>query len=88
MPLFGRKHVKEGRQHSPGYGAPARGLPRNFVKRKIQLREVGFGHNLSMLYGPRGREILCNLVLRGVLTIDLSLPISPNTRFAARKEDI
>jgi len=38
-------------------------------------------------YGPRGREILCSLVLRGVLTIDLNLPISPSTRFVARKED-
>jgi hypothetical protein len=39
-------------------------------------------------YGPRGREILCGLVLRGVLTIDLNLPISPSTRFVARKENI
>jgi hypothetical protein len=39
-------------------------------------------------YGPRGREIFCSLVLRGVLTIDLNLPISPSTRFVARKEDI
>ena len=38
-------------------------------------------------YGPRGREILCSLVLRGVLTIDLNLPISPTTRFVARKEE-
>jgi hypothetical protein len=39
-------------------------------------------------YGPKGREIFCGLVLRGVLTIDLNLPISPSTRFLARKEDI
>ena len=39
-------------------------------------------------YGPWGREILCNLVLRGVLTIDLNSPISPSTRFVARMEDI
>jgi hypothetical protein len=39
-------------------------------------------------YGPRGREILCSLVLRGVLTIDLNSPIAPITRFIARKEDI
>lgn len=38
-------------------------------------------------YGPRGREILCGLVLRGVLTIDLTLPISPSTHFVARKEE-
>lgn len=39
-------------------------------------------------YGPSGREILCNLVLRGELTIDLNSPIAPSTRFVARKEDI
>jgi hypothetical protein len=39
-------------------------------------------------YGPMGRAIFCNLVLRGVLTVDLKLPISPSTRFVARKEDI
>jgi len=39
-------------------------------------------------YGPRGREILCSLVLRGVLSIDLNLPIAPSTRFVAWKEDI
>lgn len=39
-------------------------------------------------YGPRGCEILCNLVLRGALTIDLNSPITPNTRFFARKEDL
>jgi hypothetical protein len=36
-------------------------------------------------YGPKGREILCSLVLRGVLTIDVNVPISPTTEFAARK---
>ena len=39
-------------------------------------------------YGPMGREIFCNLVLRGVLTIDLNSPILTSTRFVARKEDI
>jgi hypothetical protein len=38
-------------------------------------------------YGPWGREILCSLVLRGVLTIDLNSPIAPTTRFVAKKED-
>jgi hypothetical protein len=38
-------------------------------------------------YGPWGREILCNLVLRGVLTINLDSPITPRSRFVARKED-
>jgi hypothetical protein len=39
----------------------------------------------SGAYGPRGRETLCSLVLRGVLTFDTSLPISPSARFVARK---
>jgi hypothetical protein len=39
-------------------------------------------------YGHSGRELLCSLVLKGVLTMDLNLPISPSTRFVARKEDI
>jgi hypothetical protein len=36
-------------------------------------------------YGPKGREILCSLVLRGVLTIDMNVPISPGTEFVGRK---
>jgi hypothetical protein len=36
-------------------------------------------------YGARGREILCNLVLRGALTIDMNLPIWSATEFTARK---
>jgi hypothetical protein len=39
-------------------------------------------------YGSRGCEILCSLVLRGVLTIDLNSPISTSTCFIARKENI
>ena len=39
-------------------------------------------------YGPWGREVLCNLVLKGVLTLDLNSPITPDTRFVARKENI
>jgi hypothetical protein len=38
-------------------------------------------------YGPRGREIFCGLVLRGMLTIDLNFPISSSTPFVSRKED-
>ena len=38
-------------------------------------------------YGSRGREILCSLVLRGVLTIDLNTPILPSTCFVYRKKD-
>ena len=36
-------------------------------------------------YGPKGREILCSLVLRGALIIDMNAPISPATEFVARK---
>lgn len=36
-------------------------------------------------YGVRGREILCNLVLSGILTIDMNSPILPATRFVAAK---
>jgi hypothetical protein len=36
-------------------------------------------------YGARGRETLCSLVLRGVLTIDMNVPISLATEFVARK---
>jgi len=36
-------------------------------------------------HGPRGREILCSLALRGVLTIDMNLPISLTTEFVAEK---
>jgi hypothetical protein len=36
-------------------------------------------------YGARGREILCNLVLSGILTIDMNSPILPATRFVAQK---
>jgi hypothetical protein len=35
--------------------------------------------------GPKGREILCSLVLRGVLAIDMNVPISPTTEFLVRK---
>jgi hypothetical protein len=38
-------------------------------------------------YGVRGRETLCNLVLSGILTIDMNSPILPATRFVARKEE-
>lgn len=41
----------------------------------------------SGVYGPRGRETLCSLVLRGVLTFDTSLPILPSTQFVTRKGD-
>jgi hypothetical protein len=36
-------------------------------------------------YGPKGREILCSLVLKGMLTIDMNVPISLTTEFVARK---
>lgn len=36
-------------------------------------------------YGPKGREILCSLVLRGVLAIDMNVSISLTTEFVTRK---
>ena len=36
-------------------------------------------------YGLKGREILCGLVLRGILTIDMIAPISLSTEFVAKK---
>jgi hypothetical protein len=42
----------------------------------------------SGAYGPKGREILCGLALRGLLTIDMSAPWSPSTRFSPGKEGI
>jgi hypothetical protein len=36
-------------------------------------------------YGSKGREILCNLTLRGILTIDMNIPWSVNTEFVTRK---
>lgn len=38
--------------------------------------------------GPKGREILCSLVLRGVLAIDMNVPISPTTELLTRKGGI
>jgi hypothetical protein len=35
-------------------------------------------------YGANGRENLCGLVLRGVLTIDMNSPVLPTTQFVAR----
>ncbi len=37
-------------------------------------------------YGPKGCEILCGLVLRGILAIDMNSPVSPNTHFFTRRE--
>jgi hypothetical protein len=36
-------------------------------------------------YGPKGRENLCGLVLRGELTINMNSPVLPTTQFVARK---
>jgi hypothetical protein len=36
-------------------------------------------------YGAKGREVLCTLVLSGILTIDMDTPLSPTTQFVARK---
>jgi hypothetical protein len=36
-------------------------------------------------YGAKGRQVLCSLVLRGILSIDMDTPLSPTTQFVARK---
>lgn len=36
-------------------------------------------------YGAKGREVLCSLVLRGVLTIDMDSPVSLTTQFVAKR---
>lgn len=36
-------------------------------------------------YGARGRETLCGLVLKGLLTIDMNSQLSPETQFFATK---
>jgi hypothetical protein len=62
---------------------------REFIRRALARHgSLLWSDACSEEYGPRGREIFCSLVLRGVLTIDLNLPILPSTRFVARKEDI
>jgi hypothetical protein len=55
---------------------------RGMVKRKGRLvwSEACRGD-----YGAKGCEILCGLVLRGILAIDMNVPISSTTRFATTK---
>jgi hypothetical protein len=71
---FGRRAVTDGEQE--------------FIRRVLTQRgSLLWSDACRGEYGPRGREILCGLVLRGILNTDLNLPISPSTRFVARKED-
>jgi hypothetical protein len=72
-----------------GFGRRAvTGFEQEFIRRALSRRgSLLWSDACSGEYGPRGREILCSLVLRGLLTIDLNLPISPSTHFVARKED-
>ena len=61
---------------------------REFIRRAlIQHGSLLWSEACRGGYGSSGREILCGLVLRGVLTIDLNSPIAPTTRFVAKKED-
>jgi len=39
-------------------------------------------------YGAKGREILCHLVLTGILTFDINSPCSPSSQFFPRKGGI
>jgi hypothetical protein len=58
---------------------------REDVRRVVaEQRALVWSEACSGKYGPRGREILCSLVLKGALAIDMNMPISPTTEFAAR----
>jgi hypothetical protein len=59
---------------------------RDFIRRSIDKQGALLWLDACRgRYGVRGREILCRLVLMGILSIDLNSPISSNTRFVARK---
>jgi hypothetical protein len=67
----------------------ATGCEREFIRRTFNQRgSVRWGDACRGEFGLYGREILCNLVLRGVLSIDMLMPISQDTRFVARKGEL
>lgn len=72
-----------------GFGwRPVADGEREFIRRAInQHGSLLWADACRGEFGPKGREILCNLVLRGVLAIDMNASISPTTRFVARKGD-
>jgi hypothetical protein len=69
---FGWRSVKDGE--------------REFIRRAINQRgSLLWADACGGEFGPKGREILCSLILRGALAIDMNLSISASTRFVARK---
>jgi hypothetical protein len=59
------------------------------VRRTMSEREsLVWSEACAGNYGRKGREILCSLVLRGALAIEMDLPISPATEFVTRKEGL
>jgi len=40
------------------------------------------------VYGPKGREIVCRLVLEGALAFDVDCPLSPDTPFTYSQRGI
>ena len=40
------------------------------------------------VYGTKGREIVCHLILEGVLAFDVDCPLSPDTHFTYRQRGI
>jgi hypothetical protein len=60
---------------------------REFIRREInQNGSLLWADACSGRLGTRGREILCGLVLRGVLAIEMGSPITPDTHFFARRK--
>jgi hypothetical protein len=70
-----------------GFGwRPVSDGEREFIRRAINQRgSLLWADACRGEFGPKGREILCSLVLRGALAIDMNVPISVSTRFVARK---
>jgi len=58
---------------------------REFVRRKFSLSgSLTWGGACAGILGPYGRELLCRLIIEGVLTIDFNRAISSSTAFSLR----
>jgi hypothetical protein len=73
-----------------GYGRkPATDCERESIRRAMnRCGALLWSDVCNGEYGPRGRNVVCSLVLRGVLTVDMNSPVSANTRFVARKGEL
>jgi hypothetical protein len=59
------------------------------IRRTVEQRgSLGWSEACRGNYGANGREVLCGLVLRGALAIDMNSPVSPNTRFFVRNGEL